>query len=222
MNCSNLIAGRKWPIVFPLLLALVMSACVLALVDMTNGDALAHTMESRFPDLRIAGDIVKRSSESDRLVRDALLAGTADEVAANIRHVMLLHKLNRDAGEKIRSDLTAGGTEEIALLDVMQAQQAALARKYEPLFALLHKPDAAAAKAYFNAEYLPAQKACATAQKAFAAYREGLMSEARQETAAEFRTVRAFLITLALLIAVAGTGAALAMSGTLGARDCRA
>ncbi len=217
MSFSGLSVRGKLLAGFSLLLALMIGIAVVAQVKMSHvGEQIHQIMDSRYPKVRLAFEIAKRSSEAGLLMRGAILADDANEVEADIQRVGQVRAANAEAHEKIKAmSLNAMVAE---LFAKSEEARRVLQSKYDPLYALLRKGDTTGAKAYLKAEWIPANNAYIAAAEAFAAHNEMLMDDAKAEAEAALRAAGVVLIATTLVAVAAGIGIALVISGNLSSR----
>jgi methyl-accepting chemotaxis protein len=186
--------------------AVVLLLLTIAVTSVARLSAVYQTsvtiLEEEYPKSALIDDIVKGALDTERSVRNLLLASSDAEGNKAWQKVQSLRAHNSEQMKKLESMLSSDKSRE--MFKTISERSVAMDPKYEHI-AELNKSERAKAIDYLHAELAPANEACMAALEEFAKFQDEEMTAANKHGGEVYAATRTLVIGLsvgAVLLAV--------------------
>jgi len=195
-----------------LLLMLVMGA--VAMLELrTIRQSLTDIVDDRYPKVVLSNQVIKRTLDNGRLVRNAVFQNEASAVADTIAKAEANRQKNIEDLAKLDAMLnTPKGRE---LMKGIADSGAQLAANYDKLYVLLRANQDPEAVDFILKQFAPSNNAYMTALEAMAAFQSGKMDEGKGDALAAIASANTIMGWVSLVSLVAGIGIALLLAAQI-------
>ncbi|MEC5205782.1 methyl-accepting chemotaxis protein [Vogesella perlucida] len=195
-----------------LLLMLVMGA--VAMLELrTIRQSLTDIVDDRYPKVALSNQVIKRTLDNGRLVRNAVFQNEASAVADTIAKAEANRQKNIEDLAKLDAMLnTPKGRE---LMKGIADSGAQLAANYDKLYVLLRANQDPEAVDFILKQFAPSNNAYMTALEAMAAFQSGKMDEGKGDALAAIASANTIMGWVSLVSLVAGIGIALLLAAQI-------
>ncbi|WP_144370735.1 methyl-accepting chemotaxis protein [Vogesella urethralis] len=195
-----------------LLLMLVMGA--VAMLELrTIRQSLTDIVDDRYPKVVLSNQVIKRTLDNGRLVRNAVFQNEASAVADTIAKAEANRQKNIEDLAKLDAMLnTPKGRE---LMKGIADSGAQLAANYDKLYVLLRANQDPEAVDFILKQFAPSNNAYMTALEAMAVFQSGKMDEGKGDALAAIASANTIMGWVSLVSLVAGIGIALLLAAQI-------
>ena len=195
-----------------LLLMLVMGA--VAMLELrTIRQSLTDIVDDRYPKVVLSNQVIKRTLDNGRLVRNAVFQNEASAVADTIAKAEANRQKNIEDLAKLDAMLnTPKGRE---LMKGIADSGAQLAASYDKLYVLLRANQDPEAVDFILKQFAPSNNAYMTALEAMAVFQSGKMDEGKGDALAAIASANTIMGWVSLVSLVAGIGIALLLAAQI-------
>jgi methyl-accepting chemotaxis protein len=198
-----------------LLLMLVMGA--VAMLELrTIRQSLTDIVDDRYPKVVLSNQVIKRTLDNGRLVRNAVFQNEASAVADTIAKAEANRQKNIEDLAKLDAMLnTPKGRE---LMKGIADSGAQLAANYDKLYVLLRANQDPEAVDFILKQFAPSNNAYMTALEAMAVFQSGKMDEGKGDALAAIASANTIMGWVSLVSLVAGIGIGIGIALLLAAQ----
>ena len=195
-----------------LLLMLVMGA--VAMLELRSiRQNLTDIVDDRYPKVVLSNQVIKRTLDNGRLVRNAVFQNEASAVADTIAKAEANRQKNIEDLAKLDAMInTPKGRE---LMKGIADSGAQLAANYDKLYVLLRANQDPEAVDFILKQFAPSNNAYMTALEAMAAFQSGKMDEGKGDALAAIASANTIMGWVSLVSLVAGIGIALLLAAQI-------
>ena len=195
-----------------LLLMLVMGA--VAMLELRSiRQNLTDIVDDRYPKVVLSNQVIKRTLDNGRLVRNAVFQNEASAVADTIAKAEANRQKNIEDLAKLDAMLnTPKGRE---LMKGIADSGAQLAANYDKLYVLLRANQDPEAVDFILKQFAPSNNAYMTALEAMAVFQSGKMDEGKGDALAAIASANTIMGWVSLVSLVAGIGIALLLAAQI-------
>ncbi len=195
-----------------LLLMLVMGA--VAMLELrTIRQSLTDIVDDRYPKVVLSNQVIKRTLDNGRLVRNAVFQSEAAAVTDTIAKAEANRQKNIEDLAKLDAMLnTPKGRE---LMKGIADSGAQLAANYDKLYVLLRANQDPEAVDFILKQFAPSNNAYMAALEAMAAFQSGKMDEGKGDALAAIASANTIMGWVSLVSLVAGIGIALLLAAQI-------
>lgn len=195
-----------------LLLMLVMGA--VAMLELrTIRQSLTDIVDDRYPKVMLSNQVIKRTLDNGRLVRNAVFQSEAAAVADTIAKAEANRQKNNEDLAKLDAMInTPKGRE---LMKGIADTGAQLAVNYDKLYALLRANQDPEAVDFILKQFAPSNNAYMAALEAMASFQSGKMDEGSAEAHAAISLANQMMGVVSVVSLLAGIGIALLLAAQI-------
>lgn len=183
-----------------LFLMLVMTAISFFEVARVKSN-LEDIVDDRYPKIVLSNEVIKRTLDNGRLVRNAILVRDRAAAEKAIEQIEANRKANSVSLEKMEKLISTPKGRE--LFAALTAARSKVADNYERMYAQIRAENHSESTAFLLKEFAPANNAYIKALEEMADFQSGLMDKSRSaalETFVEMRNVMVASVVIALLL----------------------
>jgi len=196
-----------------ILLLMLMMGAVAMLELRTIRQSLTDIVDDRYPKVVLSNQVIKRTLDNGRLVRNAVFQNEASAVADTIAKAEANRQKNIEDLAKLDAMLnTPKGRE---LMKGIADSGAQLAANYDKLYVLLRANQDPEAVDFILKQFAPSNNAYMTALEAMAAFQSGKMDEGKGDALAAIASANTIMGWVSLVSLVAGIGIALLLAAQI-------
>lgn len=168
---------------------------------------LTLMVEDRYAKVAQVNEVVNRTVDVGRLMRDAVLSNTASDVESSIQKIEEHRQHNTQILEKLQASIEHGKGKD--LLNVALEKRVALSATYAKLYASARAMDKETSIGYLKGEFIVSNTAFIEALQAMQHFQEGLMADSARHAEESLASAQPIIVAVLLVSVLLGVWLAL-------------